>query len=118
MMTTIRCNGRPLHVSLSNRASVQLSQQTKTLAVEMELLFSCLIRKRVLFGETDAVESMPGIAIGFQPVMTEKCDIHAVEDRPAVTPFPIVHAERFTPKWLKIDYRGGEWQGEFGYVEN
>jgi hypothetical protein len=118
MQTSIDFEGRRLTVTLTNRASLQLAQQAATLSVEMELLFSCLIRKRVRFGVTDAPQQLPGIAISFRPVMTKKCDIHAVSGQPDVTAFPIEHQERYIPKWLRIDYREGEWQGEFGYVDS
>jgi hypothetical protein len=116
MQQTVEFEGRQLKVTLSNSAAVQLSQEERVVSVEMELLFSCLIRKRVLFGHSDDVETLPGLSISFRPVMTRKCDIHAVAGRPGVAAFPIQHAERYVPKWLTIDFRKGEWIGEFGYV--
>jgi hypothetical protein len=34
---------------------------------------------------------------------------------PPLAEVDIVHAEAYTPDWLAIDYRDGEWQGSFGY---
>jgi hypothetical protein len=35
-----------------------------------------------------------------------------------VTDFPITEPERYVPHWLKLDYKGGQWYGEFGYAGN
>ena len=34
---------------------------------------------------------------------------------PPLTEFPIVNARAYMPHWLRIDYRRGEWLGEFGF---
>jgi hypothetical protein len=36
-------------------------------------------------------------------------------EEPPITDFPITNAAAFVPRWLRIDYGGGEWSGEFGY---
>ena len=33
----------------------------------------------------------------------------------SLTDFPIAKPEAYVPHWLRIDYRKGQWQGEFGY---
>ena len=119
MDTTIHIDDRPVRVHLSDRAVEALAGRAGTLLAEMELYFSCLIRKRVVFrDEDDAEDATPaadGLAVRFRPVMTRHCGLDYEGDEPPITDFPIVKQAPFVPKWLTVDYRDGEWSGEFGY---
>jgi hypothetical protein len=66
-----------LDVSLSRAAERALEQRGRPLVVEMELLFSCLLRKRVHFGEAaaDATPVDARLAVRFKPIMTKKCSV-------------------------------------------
>lgn len=120
----IYINKKRCEINLSTSAKSQLNNEQE-LFVEMELYFSCLIRKRVYISLTpraiDYVQA-PGnlldskLHIGFRPVMTEKCSMDYTGDEPPVTDFPITGPERFTPAWLLLDYKNRQWQGEFGYT--
>ncbi len=84
----------------------------------MELYFSCLIRYKVRFHERaddGAVVVNDKLWLRFRPVMTAQCGNDYDGDEPPLTDFPIVKPGAFTPHWLTIDYRRGQWQGEFGY---
>ena len=87
----------------------------------MELYFSCLIRKRVYFRNNIRNEVFTrttlneNISISFRPVMTEVCLAGDVEDEPGVETFPILKGESFMPKWLAVNYKHGQWLGQFGY---
>lgn len=119
MQTDVQLNGKTLAVRLSQAASKALETRTAPLLVEMELYFSCLIRKRVLVreavGEADAVNVNDKLSLRFHPVMSQRCEVEDNLDGPPLTDFPIVHGERFSPTWLEIDYQDGQWQGAFGY---
>jgi len=110
--------GRALQVELSNAARAALAGRRTPLIVEMELYFSCLIRKRVRF--LDAVHPGAlctvvdgGLTICFRPVMTRACAIGPNLDKPALEAFPIRRPEAFVPKHLAIDHRHDTWSGEF-----
>ena len=111
--------GRPLRVAWSDAAERALARRDKPLRVEMELYFSCLIRKRVRFDEAAAGHRWCAIdsrlEVGFRPVMTRACAASGLDGPPPLDDFPIVKPEAFVPRWLRIDYRDGTWQGEFGY---
>jgi hypothetical protein len=88
----------------------------------MELYFSCLVRKQVRFHE--AADNLPGesvavndrLRVRFRPVMTQSCHVDEIAgEAPPLTDFPVVNPAAFVPHWLRIDYRNGQWQGEFGY---
>ena len=115
----IKIDGRTINVELSNTAMNSLNLRTSILFAEMELYFSCLVRKKVRFHErgqeSDHVMVNDTLAVRFRPVMTESCRIGDFDDEPPVTDFPIANPTAFIPHWLRIDYRNGGWQSEFGY---
>ena len=121
MQRMITFKGRPLKLTVSQRAQTQLARRTSPLFLEMELYFSCLIRKRVLVHEStddlDAVTLADKLMAWFRPVVTETCAMRDVErDNPPVKDMPILNPERFYPHWLTLDYRRGKWLADFGYV--
>lgn len=105
-------------VSLTHKAEDALLLRDTLLIAEMELYFSCLIRKKVRFRENpegDLVNVTDQLAVRFRPVMTESCGIDYEGDEPPLTDFPIKKPEAFVPHWLKIDFKNNEWIGEFGF---
>jgi len=121
---SIELLGKPVDVTLTENARNALSRRTKPLAVEMELYFSCLIRKQVRFSDaTNGHENKPSLEtrlndrmlIRFRPVMTKACGKDYEGDEPPLTDFPIINTRAYIPHWLTIDYRNGQWSGEFGY---
>ena len=68
---------KQIEIRLTAAAARALSQRATPLVAEMELLFSCLLRKRVYFGE-----SMDGttpvndqLSVRFKPIMTRRCSV-------------------------------------------
>jgi hypothetical protein len=55
------------------------------------------------------------LQVRFHPVMSQVCDVAGHLDGPPLTDFPIRHGERFSPNWLRVDYRDDCWTGQFGY---
>lgn len=116
----IRLGERELELRLSERARAALEARTAPLEIELELYFSCLLRKRVNFLEAPradvAARAMltERVSVSFRPVMTEACAVHAV-DRPELSYLPLVRTAAFTPRWLALDYRDGVFSGAFGY---
>jgi hypothetical protein len=121
MQNTIEILGKKVRVEWSSSADKKMQDLAEPLLVEMELYFSCLIRKAVRFGRDAHAGSFalaaPRLKVGFRPVMTKVCKLSDFEGDPPLEDFPIVKPEAFVPKRLTIDYRGGEWKGEF-FLEN
>ena len=112
-------------VELSASARRALDARGAPLYVEMELFFSCLIRKRLLWDRpppADAVlvrssDDHPRLVVWFHPVMAQHCALPndaALEDLPLMD-FPLSRREAFRPHWLRLDYRNGAFCGEFGW---
>jgi len=112
---------KPLHVQLSTRARAALAKRRQPLTLELELFFSCLIRKRLRVVEQPATDALPlavdepGLAVHFRPVMSQACRVHDHPGGAPLIPFPLQRAARFSPRWLTLDYRDGRWRGEFGF---
>jgi len=110
--------GKSVEIRLSAAANAALAQRTTPLLAEMELLFSCLIRKKVRFHEQGVEAGIlvsKVLSVRFRPVMTRACSVSATNGSPPVDDFPIVNVRPYVPHWLTIDYRRGQWLGEFGY---
>ena len=111
--------GKPFRVQLSTAAQRALAVRTAPLVAEMEFYFSCLIRLKVRFYDSDPDSSATRIsdqlAVRFRPVMTKRCDLHEADGKPQLSDFPIVKRAPFVPHWLTLDFKKGEWVGEFGY---
>jgi hypothetical protein len=120
MSDRILLGQRPLDLQLSAPAQRALAVADAPLTVEMELYFSCLIRKRVRFPSAPPAGATctrvnERLTICFHPVMTRACGVHESGGHPELETFPIARPEAFLPKWLRLDYRGNRWSGEFGY---
>lgn len=112
---------KPLMVHLTHAAEAALRQRTSPLVAELELYFSCMIRKRVRFHTVvrsdRTVTATENLSVSFRPVMTEQCGLDTdTDEKPLLADFPIVRPAAYVPHWLRIDYKGGEWVGEFGYL--
>ena len=118
-MQHLDLGGRALELRLSAAAQRRLAAG-EPLVVEMELYFSCLIRKRVRFpaaphADATCVRADETLTVCFRPVMTRACAVETVEGSPELEAFPIQRREAFLPKWLELDWRGGDWSGDFGF---
>jgi hypothetical protein len=107
-----------LKITLSRRAEQALAARQAPLRLELELFFSCLIRKQVQAVETHHRDARPlacadhRLDLAFRPVMTHTCSFDAPH---SVEAFPLARPDAFRPRWLRLDYKNSQWLGEFGY---
>ena len=118
MQTDVYVMNKKVDVVLSHAAEKALAKRQSPLYAEMELYFSCLIRLKVRFYEEQVYSEHVGVNdklyLSFRPVMTSHCNKDYEGDEPPLTDFPINNPSAFVPKWVEIDYRNGQWRGEFG----
>ncbi len=116
--------GKQIQVEISKHAERQLSNRKTPLFVEMELYFSCLLRKEIRIRETlrekldeeFSAQLSESLHISFRPVMTKSCSVSSCAgDKPPLSDFPIERPQSYIPKWLKLDFKKGKWCGDFGY---
>ena len=115
----VRVGDRWLELRWTKRAERALMRRDTPLIVELQLLFSCVVKKRVLFHETAGfarVRATPRLDLAFRPVASAACDPLAfARDYPVGREIDDTRAARMTPRWAEIDCRDGCWQGSFGY---
>jgi hypothetical protein len=115
----LRLEGRELELRLTSRAARALRALSEPLDIELELYFSCFLRKRVNFRAQprEDVQSRARLTelatVSFRPVMTRACPVR--DATPDVEHLPLVRARAFTPRWLALDFARGRWCGRFGF---
>lgn len=117
---TVQLGHRDVRLQLSRAAEDALARRHEPLIAEMELYFSCLIRKRVRFPEQPHADALCAtvsndLVICFRPVMTRACSIQEAAGKPELDAFPIRRPDAFIPKSLSLDFRHDTWSGEYGF---
>ncbi len=123
MNTAITLDGKHVRVELSASAERALSQRSTPLFAEVQLIFGCMIAKRVWFREEavdTAVPVTPQLKVWFRPARYAKaCSFDAIDNGAVASDYPLVGSrQRFVPDVLRIDYRRGKWIGDFTYTRD
>jgi hypothetical protein len=120
MKTVITLHGKPVQVELSDAAETELRKRTTPLYAEAQLIFGCMIAKRVWFRD-EAVEHAvfvaPNFRVWFRPVRYAKsCSFDDIDSGAEASDYPMVaDLKRFVPDALTVNYRAGKWIGDFTF---
>ncbi len=130
MNTCVSFSERDLQLKLSRSAKKELKALNTPLYVEMELYFSCMVRKVVHFYQSmpDGKEFVPvsdKLAVSFNSIAAAACSVNGEgsngkgsNDKDSKTPLSASSGQgsgKFMPQWLEINFSKGEWSGSFGY---
>lgn len=120
MDATIYLYGKPVRVELSSRAERALAKRTSPLFAEVQLIFGCMVAKRVWFREEenkDAVPVTPRLCVWFRPVRyARSCSFDEIDSGAEASDYPMaVNRKSFVPDVVRIDNRAGKWVGDFTY---
>lgn len=114
---TTMLRGSPLEVCWTERAERAMAARPSPLIVEMQLYFTCVVKKRVLFHDHFDQLLTPvndKLQILFRPVESESCDPAAfAQNFPVRRELTTPAAARLKPSRLAIDFQGDDWHGEF-----
>jgi len=119
---TVMMNGRPVQVTTTPAARQALVQRTEPLYVELELYFSCLVKKFVHF--RDDSRGKPTVPVGdklllyFRPVTSTACTWDVAE-RLGRQPEMDIDSEALhhvAPKRVLIDHVDGQWRGSYEFL--
>lgn len=112
-------NGQNVSVEWTDAAALQLSRRPRPLVVELELYFSCLVKKFVHFheqpGDRETVAASDKLRLYFRPVTSTACSFEVAE-RLGRQPEIELHSNavsKIAPKNVKIDFARGAWQGHY-----
>lgn len=134
MQKQLSFHEKVMNVTLSKQAVLQSNKLGTVLLIEIQIYFSCLLGKRLAFytGQAldgawhvekglfasmleDAQQLTDKLYIRFNTVMTKACPVSDYVGPPPVTDFTITNQKPYVPSWLSIDYKKGEWSGEYGW---
>ena len=112
-------NDREIRVEWTESAQEALVSRSQPLNIEMQLYFSCVVKKRIIFDaviEADSVSVNDRINICFRSVQSAVCSPEVfARDYPEARELNATSA-KMTPSRLRFDYKAGQWVGEFGYA--
>lgn len=116
---SIMLHGKKVSVNISDAARSRLQDVEAPLLFDIELYFSCLIKKVCHFSEMENDENVSrvieGLYLRFRATMTSQCSIGDF-DRKRAADFPIVRQTPYIPNWVTLDFAGNQWVGDFGYA--
>lgn len=118
--------GKSVHFKITDAAVRALADSGSQILAELELYFSCLVRKQVRFRQLAGNEPkppglarvLPGLYASFNAVCTQHCRIADVDGKPPLETLPVKKPDLFVPDWVKIDFKAGKWLGEYGFERN
>jgi len=114
---TVSINSFPLDVEWTRRADRELQERGAPLVVELQLYFSSVVKKRVLFADADGAEAVAvtnQLAVRFRTVQSADGDpAEFTRHFPVEQDFDSAGARSMHPKRLLIDFRAGSWVGEY-----
>ncbi len=134
MEQQLNFHGKLVQVTLTERATARSREMEHPLLMEIQLYFSCVLVKRVaIYADTpqhgswqlaqDEFDALLATAqplsgklfIRFNTVMTKICPVADYLGPTPVSDFEIARKGAFVPSWLKIDFVGGQWVGDYGW---
>jgi hypothetical protein len=114
---TIEINGRSVSVEWTKAAARELTRRTQPLVVELELYFSCLVKKFVHFHETppqrDTIAVSDKLAVFFRPVTSTACSFEVAGRLGRQPEIDTANVRKIAPKRVKLDFVRGAWQGNY-----
>lgn len=118
-LATVSINGKPMAVEWTRSAANQLAQRAHPLVVELELYFSCLVKKFVHFHEEAPQRATIAVTdklhLFFHSVTSMACTMDVAEQlgRQPEIEIDTPAARKFAPKRIRLDFSKGQWQANF-----
>jgi hypothetical protein len=112
-------NGKTVRVEWTAAAEAALCEREDPLIVELELYFSCLVKKFVHVRETAGGHALAWVddrlALTFRPVTSTTCTPQTAErlGRQPEVDIDTPATRKIAPKRVLLDFRGGAWNGMF-----
>ena len=116
---SINIRGKKMAIMYSKRAEKALAQRDTSLIAELQLYFTCVVQKRVVFHEHSELETItanPNLEISYHTVQSNACEpVEFAEKHPVKKELTSKGALSMRPSLFKIDYKNGEWIGDFSF---
>jgi hypothetical protein len=115
----VQLNGKPVAIEWSGAAQAALARRTQPLTLELELYFSCMVKKFVHFHESvperGTIAVSEQLRICFRAVTSTACSMdvaHRLGRQPEMELDGSV-VRKLAPKRVWIDHRRGAWAAEY-----
>ena len=116
---SIDIRGKKMAIMYSRRAEKALQQRSNPLIAELQLYFTCVVQKRVNFHDQTDLETISAntkLKIAYHTVQSDACDpVEFAEKHPVKKELNSKGAQTMRPSLFQIDYKNGEWVGEFSF---
>ncbi len=108
---------KTINVKWTQRAEQALRAREHSLTIEMQIYFSCVVKKRVLFhdqSDDDAININDKLRIVSKTVQSDSCDAaEFAKNFPVKNELISDSANKMLPTLLCVDYKDQQWVGEF-----
>jgi len=134
MKTNLVFHDKTIDIELSQSAEKQHQLLDSPLVIEIQIYFSCLISKRIAFYSAqrsngtsqintveladklrDSLKLSDNLYVRVTAIMTKSCSVKDSIGPPPVSDFLIKNQKPYVPAWLKIQYKKGQWNGQYGW---
>lgn len=116
---SIDIRGKKMAIMYSKRAEKALQQRNNPLIAELQLYFTCVVQKRVNFHEQsslDTITANPKLKIAYHTVQSSECEpVEFAEKHPVKQELNSKGANAMRPSLFQIDYKNGQWIGDFSF---
>ena len=110
---------RRVEVCWTERAARELQRRRQPLVVELQLYFSCVVKKRVLFHDHAIADSVPvsnELRLAFRAITSAACDpLEFAANYPQGEVLSNAASARMLPRRVELDFRQYGWEGAFYY---
>lgn len=116
---TVWINDRPVQVEWTRAAARALAARTTPLVVELELYYSCLVKKFVHFHDAApdraTVWADPRLQLFFRAVTSTACSMEKANElgRQPEIEITTEAVRKIAPKTVHIDHVAGQWRGRY-----
>lgn len=116
---SIDIRGKKMDIMYSKRAERALKKRDTSLIAELQLYFTCVVQKRVIFHEKtglDTITANPNLEIAYHTVQSNACDpVEFADKHPVKKELNSKGAKSMRPSIFRIDYKNGQWLGDFSF---
>ena len=111
--------GKKMAIHYSKRAEKALQNRNKTLVAELQLYFTCVVQKRVIFHDQTDIETIRvnnNLEIAYHTVQSDACDPTVFANKhPVKRELKSKGAASMRPSLFMLDFKNGQWSGDFSF---
>jgi hypothetical protein len=115
----INIRGKNMAILYSKRAEKALQKRDTPLIAELQLYFTCVVQKRVVFHdktELETIKTNDNLEISYHTVQSNACDpVEFAEKHPVKKELNSKGAQSMRPSTFKVDFKNDQWIGDFSF---